>query len=332
MKSLWKYFVDLQDIEMFLIACILLFSLSIILFIGLIITSRLKKIRKEIYRKKNTAHINETLFAIAFDGATPKDFNDDPLFKRNWRRKLYKRQFLKELIKLHRLYGGEIAHKLRQCYTDFRLIQLSYSKIRSRRWEVKCAGIQELGEMEIKKAVPVILEYTRSRNDTLKMVALIEVIHLSGLKGLSLLEDYTEPLNDWIQLNLLESIKEANISEVPDFDYLLKSTNDTIVVFGLRLVTLFHQSHHIKTVQSLQNSPSRKINTQAGIAYHQLSATAIGDSVESKNTLLQIPNEQNRPQQKNSYSRKVLLIVLLSGLIVLTIAFVLWIFFYSSSN
>lgn len=322
--------MDLQDIEIFLIVCILLFSLSIILFIGLIITSRLNKIRKEIYRKKNTAHINQTLFAIAFDGATREDFIDDRLFKKNWRRKLYKRQFLKELIKLHRLYDGEIAHKLRQCYTDFRLIQLSYSKIRSRRWEVKCAGIQELGEMEIKKAVPVILEHTRSSNDTLKMVALIEVINLSGLKGLSLLEDYTEPLNDWIQLNLLESIKETNLSEVPDFGYLLKSTNETIVVFGLRLITLFRQSHHLPIVKALLNTSSRKINLQAGIAYHQLSATSAEESEETGNTFPQIPLELNKSPQEKSYSGTVLLIVLFSGLIVISFAIVLWVFLYPS--
>jgi hypothetical protein len=330
MKGFWKYFTDLRDIEIFLILCILLFSFTIILFVSLIITSRLNKIRKEIYRKKNTAHINQTLFSIAFDGATLQDFQNDPLFKRNWRRKLYKRQFLKELIKLHRLYGGEIALNIRKCYTDFRLIQLSYSKIRSRRWEIKCAGIQELGEMEIKKAVPIILEYTRSNNDTLKMVALIEVIHLSGLKGLTLLENYTEPLNDWIQLNLLESIKEANISEVPDFGYLLKSTNDTIVVFGLRLVTLFHQSQHLTTVKSLRNTPFRKINMQAGIAYHQLSATSAGKTIERENTLLQIHREINKPQQENSYSNKALLIVLFSAFSMLCIIISVYVFFYSS--
>ncbi len=329
MNSLWKYFSNLQEIEIFLISCILLFTLTIILFVSLVITSRLKKIRKEIYHRKNTAHINKTLFAVAFDGATLKDFKDDLLFKRNWRRTLYQKQFLTELIKLHRLYGGEIAVNLRKCYIDFRLIQLSYSKIRSRKWEVKCAGIQELGEMGIKKAVPIILEYTRSSNNTLKMVALIEVIHLSGLKGLSLLEDYTEPLNDWIQLNLLESIKKANISEVPDFGYLLESANDTIVVFGLRLITLFHQSHHLPAVQSLQKTSSRKINMQAGIAYHKLSATYAVDPMEIENKLLQFPYDLYKPRQKNSYNINVLLIVLLSSIIVMCFIVIIWLFYYS---
>ena len=329
MNGLWNFFTSLRDIEIFLIVLILLFTLSIILFIGLVLTSRLKKLRKEIYNRKNTAHINTTLFAIAFDGATFNDFKDDPLFKRNWRRKLYLEQFLSELIKLHRLYGGEIALNLRKCYIDFRLIQLSYAKIRNRKWEVKCAGIQELGEMEIRKAVPVILEHTRSSNNTLKMVALIEVLHLSGLKGLSLLEDYKEPLNDWIQLNLLESIKESNVNEVPDFGYLLESANDTIVVFGLRLITLFHQSHHLLTVQSLQNTSSRKVNMQAGIAYHQLSTTAAQITVGSENKKRQIHEEFYKQGKENSYKRKVGLIILLSAVAGMGLIVMIWIFYYS---
>ncbi|HSI69398.1 MAG TPA: hypothetical protein VK941_04135 [Gillisia sp.] len=329
MNGLWKFKTNLEGIEIFLIVLILLFTLSIILFIALVLTSRLKKLRKEIYKRKNTAHINKTLFAIAFDGATLKTFEDDPLFKRNWRRKLYKEQFLTELIKLHRLYDGEIALNLRKCYIDFRLIQLSYAKIRSRKWEIKCAGIQELSEMEIKKAVPVILEHTRSSNNTLKMVALIEVLHLTGLKGLSLLEDYKEPLNDWIQLNLLESIKESNINEVPDFGYLLESSNDTIVVFGLRLIALFHQSQHLLTVQSLQNTSSRKINLEAGITYHKLSATSALDIMKSENKLLQISDEIYKPRQENSYNKNVLLILLLSAVAGMGIMVMIWILYYS---
>lgn len=324
MKKFDIYFQELQDIEMILISCILLCLLSIVLFIILIIRSRVNKLRKEIYRTKNTAHINKVLFAVAFDRASLKDFENDPLFKKNWKRKFYREQFLTELIKLHRLYGGEIALNLRRCYIEFRLIQLSYSKIRSRKWEIKCAGIQELGEMEIKKAVPVIKEHTRSSNNTLKMVALIEVIHLSGLKGLSLLQDYKEPLNDWIQLNLLESIKEANISEVPDFGYLLESANDTIVVFGLRLITLFHQISHVSKVKKLQNSSSRKVNIQAKMTYHQLSATSAREEEGTENMFSPIPYEIHQTRQEDSYNKKVLLLVLLCSFIVMCLLVAIW--------
>ena len=122
-------------------------------------------------------------------------------------------------------------------------------------------------------AIPIIREHTRSKNPTVKMVALIEVIHLKGLKGLWLLKDYEDTLDDWIQLNLLESIKAANIAEVPDFGFLLKAKNDSIVVFGLRLLSMFHQSQHLKVVRSLTKSPSRQISREAAKTFEKLSVT-----------------------------------------------------------
>lgn len=270
MKDFWDEILEFQVTEMFLISFILLLIFSTTLFIVLTFASRIINLKKEIYRKRKNAHIDKILFAVAFNGAGFGDFKNDQIFKRNWRKQLYREQFLFELIKLHRLYDGEAARNLRQCYLEFKLVQLSYSKLKSRKWEIKCAGIKELGEMKVKEAVPALLEHTEAKNNTLKMVALIEVIHLSGLEGLWLLESYKEPLNDWIQLNLLEFIKEAVITEVPDFGYLLKSPNETTVVFGLRLITLFNQSHHLPAVQELRRSSSRKTAVQAKTAYHQL--------------------------------------------------------------
>lgn len=136
---------------------------------------------------------------------------------------------------------------------------------------MKCEGIQELSEMGIKKAAPIIREHTNSRFETLKMVAIIEVLHLKGLKGLELLKDYNEPLNDWIQLNLLDSIRKSQYEEeVPDFGYLLNENNDSLIIFGMRLISFFNQTQHLEEIQKLLNSPSRKIKTQAEKSVNRL--------------------------------------------------------------
>ena len=217
-------------------------------------------------------HIEKTLFMVAFDGLTFNDLKQRPVFQKKWKKKLYRDQFLKELIKLRRVYDGEIGKKLQEFYRASGLLKLSYEKLRSSKWYMKCEGIQELSEMEIKKAAPIIQEQTKSSNDTLKMVALIEVIHLKGIKGLNLLKDYDEPLNDWIQLNLLDSIKESeDQEEIPDFGYLLEANNDSLIVFGMRLITFFRQRQHLETIENLMGSPSRKIRMQADISFEKLS-------------------------------------------------------------
>lgn len=260
LKYIWDY---PEGIQLLLIVLILLLLFSTVLFITLIVVSRIRKKQKNSRQRRYANHIEETLFAIAFDNRTLKDLKKEKNFIRRWNKKKYKQQFLRELIKLHRLYGGEIAIKLQHFYQSSGLMQLSYEKIRSNKWYLKCDGIQELSELEIKKSAPVIRKYTTSENDTLKMVAIIEFLHLVGLEGLSLLKDYDQPLNDWIQLNLLESIKEKQIEQVPDFGYLLTVQNTSVVTFGLRLISLFHQNQHIPQILSLENHSSRHIRLQA---------------------------------------------------------------------
>ena len=150
-------------------------------------------------------------------------------------------------------------------------MHLSYEKIRNRNWYLKCEGIQELSEMEIQKAASIIFKLTLSENETLKMVALTEFLHLKGLEGLYLLKNYDQPLNDWIQLNLLESIKEKQINEVPDFGYLLQSKNSSLVVFGLRLISLFQQNQHLETISALKESSLRKVRLEAQRTFKDLS-------------------------------------------------------------
>ncbi len=263
MERLKNEIPHLSHAEWFLVICILLIVLTIIFFLGTTIYLRLRKKRRKTLSQRYAQHIEKMLFSIAFDQATMTDLRKDKDFNRRWNKKVYRGQFLEELIKLHRLYGGDIALKLQEFYRISGLLKLSYNKIRNRKWYLKCEGIQELSEMEIRKAAPVILEHTKSQNDTLKMVALIEVLHLQGLKGLSLLTDYKEPINDWIQLNLLESIKEAQTTEVPEFGFLLTSSNQSLVIFGLRLVSLFHQNQYLDQVKDLQLSSSRPVKLQA---------------------------------------------------------------------
>lgn len=317
MEGLWFYIMELEDLEIFVLFCIAVFSIATVTFVILIMTSRVKKIKREIYRKKKTKHINQTLFSIIFDGETFEDIRKDPDFAKNWKRKSYKQQFLSELIELHRLYEGEIAVNVRKCYKDFGLIQLSYAKIKSSKWEIICAGIQELSEMEIKEATPVIREFTNSKNDTIKMVAIIEVMHLKGLTGLALLKGYQEPLNDWIQLNLLESIKDADNDVVPDFGYMLESTNESIVVFGLRLLKLFYQTQHLNTVESLQHSSSRKITQQAINTYSKFTETSDETVTENNSTSPQIPYNIEDPRERGSYSRVLVSIILVTGFLIL---------------
>lgn len=272
MERLKEIISRVPGMEFIILTCILLFLFSILIFLSLTIYSRRRKKRRARIVKTFIKHIEKTLFLVAFDGLSFKELTQRNDFNKRWKKKLYRDQFLTELIKLRRVYDGEIGKNLQEFYRASGLLKLSYEKIRSNKWYMKCEGIQELSEMGIKKAAPIIQEHTKSSNDTLKMVALMEVIHLKGIKGLNLLKSYDEPLNDWIQLNLLDSIKESeDRGEIPDFGYLLEANNDSLIVFGMRLISFFNQTQHLEAVENLLNSPSRKIKTQAALTVSRLS-------------------------------------------------------------
>ncbi|HER39971.1 MAG TPA: hypothetical protein ENO10_01995 [Salinimicrobium catena] len=271
MKTLISFWETFSLTEMVLIILTGVFFLNILLFLSLIAIRRSRKRRRKKLNERYAKHVEENLFSIAFDNHTLTNLQQDRFFRRYWKKSSYKRLFLQELIKLHRLYGGEIALKLQQFYKYSGLMHLSYEKIRNRNWYLKCEGIQELSEMEIQKAATIIFKLTLSENETLKMVALTEFLHLKGLEGLYLLKNYDQPLNDWIQLNLLESIKEKQINEVPDFGYLLQSKNSSLVVFGLRLISLFQQNQHLETISALKESSLRKVRLEAQRTFKDLS-------------------------------------------------------------
>lgn len=272
MERVKEIISQFPGMELIILTCILLFLSAIIIFLALTILSRSRKKRRARIAKTFIKHIEKTLFLVAFDGLSFKELTQRNDFNKRWRKKLYRDQFLKELIKLTRVYDGEIGKKLQEFYRASGLLKLSYGKIRSAKWYLKCEGIQELSEMGIKKAAPIIQEHTKSSNDTLKMVALMEVIHLKGIKGLNLLKSYDEPLNDWIQLNLLDSIKESeDRREIPDFGYLLEANNDSLIVFGMRLISFFNQTQHLEAVQNLRDSPSGKIKREAEHTFLKLS-------------------------------------------------------------
>ncbi|HET8752726.1 MAG TPA: hypothetical protein VFM59_00055 [Salinimicrobium sp.] len=316
MEDFWVNFLEKPGIEIFLLTNILLFALATTVFIFLIMSSRRKKIRIEIYNRKNTKYIEKCLFSVAFDGKNFEDIRQQPEFEKNWQRKHFKNRFLEELIKLHRLFEGENEKNLKKFYVSSGLMQLSFKKIRSNNWAEKCAGIHELSEMGIKKAIPVIQEHTTSKNETLRMVSLTEFLNLKGFQGLHIFENYEEYLNDWMQLNLLETIRKNKISEAPDFGHLLESRNESIVIFGLRLITTFHQDDHFSDIKQLQQSASAKIRKQATITLAELSETSSNDFHEEVRNPLQIPELKFMSQEKESYSKSALKIVIFGALFV----------------
>lgn len=232
-----------QRSEIFLTILILLFFSFAVLFLILLIISRIKK-TIALNKKKFFEPIAESLlFSVVFENKSFKDLQNDEAFTSNIHNNFFRLILLDSVINLHKNYTGEYSQKIELFFLESNLIKETYKKINSRKWPDKCEGIRELAEMNITDAYSLISKNIYSKNFTLRQEAMMAMLKLKGVDGLGFLNDYKETLSDWIQLNLISIIKNNfPRTKVPYFDSFVESSNVSVSLFGKRLKAYYEQS------------------------------------------------------------------------------------------
>lgn len=232
-----------QRSEIFLTILILLFFSLALLFLILLIISRIQ-ITIALNKKKVFEPAAERLvFSVVFENKSFLDLQNDKSFTSNIHNKIFRLILLDSVINLHKTYTGEYSKKVETFFIESNLIKETYKKLNSRQWPDKCEGIRELAEMNITDAYSLISKNVYSKNLTLKQEAMMAMLKLKGVDGLNFLNNYKETLSDWIQLNLISIIKcNFPITEVPYYESFIESSNVSVSLFGRRLKAYYEQS------------------------------------------------------------------------------------------
>ena len=67
------------------------------------------------------------------------------------------------------------------------------------------------------------------------------MVNLFRFEGLSFLNDLETPLSEWAQLQLLEVLQKFDDQQICDIKPWLKSNNNTVVLFALKLAQIYNQ-------------------------------------------------------------------------------------------
>lgn len=94
--------------------------------------------------------------------------------------------------------------------------------------------------MDQKKFLLQIFRHTNSKNEFVRMEAQSAVVHFGGFKGLRFLHVLTYPISDWQQIKLIEQLSLLAEKELPNANKLLQSKNDSVVIFTLKIISVFH--------------------------------------------------------------------------------------------
>lgn len=273
MNALGSIYKNGELIEHFLLLSIGFLIVSSVLFLILLFISRIKKIVDAKLISGYNPIIDKILFPLLFNNASVHTIIESTNYQRHSTNKKFRKTLLANIIKLHINYSGANNLNLLKFYRESGLIKISFDKLQSNSWSRKCEGIRELSQMNVQEAYPDIHKLIWRKNSTLRLEALLGIIKLKGLEGLTILNDYTEPINDWIQLNILYEINNSDRTTVKNFSDFLKSKNESLVILGLRLIAHFNQVENIDQVREIQISGcSEKVKNSAAKTFSKLSS------------------------------------------------------------
>ncbi len=229
--------------------------------------------------EKKTQFLKEEYQTMLINYLFSKEINQELVqsFKMVTASTLNRKILINQMIDLSITLTGEEKHRLKLLYIDLKLDKDSCKKARGRKWHVKAKGFRELAFMNIHIADDEIIRCLSSRNDILRMEAQFAMIRLNPDNSFTFLDVLEKKFTLWEQLNVYETITFHQI-ELPDFEHLLYSKNNSIVLFALRMIKVFKLnkafnsmldllSHHDPEVRNLTIQVMGNLNMVESLPY-----------------------------------------------------------------
>lgn len=166
------------------------------------------------------------------------------------------------LLKLKNEVSGEIETAIQNIYLQADLKFYAYQQLKSKNWYTIASGIKELTQFKVEEAyseIKKLVNYPKKEVQKEVQLYLVSLFHFKGLEFLSTLKS---ELSEWDQIELLEELKYLDNQDIPDITPWLKSTNDSVVLFSLKLVKIYNKYEDVPTLIQLLNHKNQKIRLQ----------------------------------------------------------------------
>jgi hypothetical protein len=192
--------------------------------------------------------------------------------------KIYKRPVVRQvlidvLIRYRKNFRGEVGDLLRKLYIDMNLLDDSFKKLNTFKWETKIKALSELTNMDIPISDSTLLPLTNSRNPTLRAASRNAYIQLSKNEPFKFFDIATEPILPWDQLEMFKIITTSKDITIPNFSrWVSYSNNKSIVTFCLKLIVHYDQRTAIPAVMELLSTKDHYFRAHAINCLGKLSA------------------------------------------------------------
>lgn len=264
----YQYFIDYFKEFPFLIRLAWTLSGLLALIIALL-TVTLKLIRS-VLRKKETEvakYRNEyevSLIKYLYSGEENKKISDVQQaiihkIKEDISVKSKRKIVISILYKLMNEVSGEISDSIKIFYFETGLIDYATSKLKNKNWYVIAKGIGELTRFKIEETHDDVVKFIKHPRREVRKETQLYLVNMFRFEGLSFLNDLRTPLSEWHQVQLLEILQKFDDQQICDINPWLKSTNDSVVLFALKLALIYNQFEVKDTLMDLLSHKEKNI-------------------------------------------------------------------------
>lgn len=177
--------------------------------------------------------------------------------------KFKRRIIVSTLLRLRNEISGEMAGSIQKLYFQSELIGYALTRLKSKKWYVAAKGIRELTQLQVKEVHDEIIRLVNHPKKEIRkevQLYLVTLFHFEGLKFLDILQTQ---LSEWDQIQLLEVLQRFDEQEIPDINPWLKSLNNSVVVFALKLAKIYNQFEVKDAIMELLAHQQKEIRLDA---------------------------------------------------------------------
>ncbi|SEF48753.1 hypothetical protein [Algoriphagus boritolerans] len=248
----------IADLKLFIVSLIiLLFFLVAFTMITFMLIMKAKKSKKEYLLKEYDRLIVDPLTSLLFekeleeiidlDRVTINDYFPESMLSKP----LFKEVLIDRIIGLNKKMKGEFKEKLKALYRKLDLDKRSIDSLKSNRWDKVTMGLVQINEMDLVEALPRVKYHANSSNFQVRTQAVATLLNLSEKVDLTFLRDQTFPLSLWQQMNYLRIIRFVSHQKNLKLEILFDSQNQSIRIFGYKLVKMLGRVDLIEVVAAL---------------------------------------------------------------------------------
>ncbi|UWX61251.1 hypothetical protein N0B40_03005 [Chryseobacterium oranimense] len=192
-----------------------------------------------------------------------QELSSDQNFMASSGSSLFRNVFLQKLVDSEKKFSGSAKIKIKNLFKEYHLQQEAGKKLDQKKPYLIAGGIQELTVMEVKESLPRISSFLSHPSPHVYQEAQYAMVSFKGFEGLDFLNTATEKISEWQQLRLLLSITSIPENSAEAIESWLRSSNDSIIIFTLKLLRKFQMLSFYPTVVTLLEHSSVEVRVQA---------------------------------------------------------------------